>query len=318
MSDMADTMATSSAWGPKWPALPLRDWNDTYAALHMRAQIIGKTRLARAPAENHWWHCALYVTPHGLTTGPMPDGERTFEIQLDLLEDQLTLRTSDAAFGSMRLGGQSVAEFYSAYLALLSGAGIDVHIWPVPVEVSDPVPFAEDDNRASDADATRRCFQALVQIDRVLRQFRGDFLGKCSPSHFWWGAFDIACTRFSGRRAPRHPGGIPGAADFVTVEAYSHECISAGWWPGNMGGAMEEPAFYAYAYPEPDGCATAPIQPAAAHYHPTLREWILPYDAVRLASDPDRLLLEFLHSTYDTAARLGGWSPDLVRSEGAR
>ena len=298
-----------------WPKLDLLDWQDTYSSLHLRTQIIGKTRLALAPMQNHWWQTTLYVTTRGLTTSPMPYGTRTIEVELDFLAHDLILTTNDGVLRSMPLRAQPISEFYREYLALLRSEGIEPHMWPMPVEMENPVVFPEDDiHTAYDADAVGRCFQALVRVNRVLEIFRGDFIGKCSPVHFWWGAFDMACTRFSGRRAPQHPGGVPNLSDSVVREAYSHECISAGWWPGNVGGAVQEPAFYAYAYPEPPGCPEARIAPAEAYYNTTLHEWVLPYAAVRNAADPDARLLQFLNSTYDTAAHLGGWSEDLRRS----
>src|SRR5437868_4995308 len=238
--------------GEAWPPLPLGQWRDTYATLHMWTQMVGKTRLALAPMTNHWWQVALYVTVRGLSTSPMPQGERTVEIEFDFLDHVLAARTSDGAARAIPLAPRSVADFHREYLALLRSLGLEVKIRPVPVEVVEAVPFAADRAHASyDAGAAQRCFRALVQADRVMKEFRGRFLGKCSPVHFWWGGFDLACTRFSGRRAPPHPGGIPNCPDYVGLEAYSHECISAGWWPG--GGAMNEPAFYAYAYAEPAG-----------------------------------------------------------------
>lgn len=293
--------------GETWPALPLAGWRDTYLALHLRTQVLGKTRLALSPMENHWWQTALYVTARGLTTSPMPAGGRTLEIELDFHDHLLVARTSDGAVRTLPLRAEPIADFWAAYRGLLDDLGVAAEIWPVPVEMEVTTPFPEDrEHAAYDPDAARRAWQALVQVDRVLGEFRGRFLGKSSPVHFWWGAFDIACTRFSGARAPRHPGGVPHLADRVTREAYSHACISAGWWPGTRGG-FEEPAFYAYAYPEPPGCPEAPVRPAAARYDTTLREWVLPYDAVRTAGDPDALLLDFLDSTYAAAASLAGW-----------
>jgi hypothetical protein len=207
----------------------------------------------------------------------------------------------------LRLRPQSVADFYGEYREMLRALDVDVRIRPVPAEMETVVPFPEDRTHAAyDADAAQRCWRALTQADRVMRAFRGRFLGKCSPVHFWWGGFDLSCTRFNGKVAPPHPGGIPNLPDWITREAYSHECISAGWWPG-MAGVLDEPAFYAYAYPEPPGCPEAAIRPAEASYHPGLRDWILPYEAVRSAPDPDAMLLEFLESTYDVAAGLGKW-----------
>lgn len=295
-----------SAAAQAWPALPLDGWRDTYATLHLWTQMVGKTRLALSPAENHWWHVALYVTPRGLSTSPIPYGNGTFEVAFDFIDHQLVVRTSDGRTASTPLAPRTTAEFWRDYLALLASLGIHAQIRPVPAELPEVIPFEEDHVHASyDRDAAERCWRAMVQVDRVLKRFRGQFLGKSSPVHFWWGAFDLACTRFSGRPAPRHPGGIPNLPDYVAVEGYSHECISAGWWPGGNG--IDEPSFYAYAYPEPEGCPEAEVRPAAAHYHIGLREWILPYEAVRAAPDPDAALLDFLQSTWAAAADLGGW-----------
>ncbi|MGQ0815600.1 MAG: DUF5996 family protein [Gemmatimonadota bacterium] len=291
-----------------WPALALEDWQDTYTTLHRWLQMVGKTRLALAPMQNHWWQVTLYLSARGLTTSAVPFGHRTFEVEFDFLSHQLVVRTSDGEVASLPLEPRPVAEFYDAYERLLHSLGIHAPIWPVPAELADTLPFTEDQMHASyDGDAAQRCWRALAQADRVLKEFRSRFIGKCSPSHFWWGAFDLACTRFSGRRAPQHPGGVPNISDAVVREAYSHECISAGWWPGTVGGPVAEPAFYAYAYPEPPGCPDARIEPAAAMYHMALREWILPYEAVRSAPHPDAVLLTFLQSTYETAADLGAW-----------
>jgi hypothetical protein len=209
----------------------------------------------------------------------------------------------------MPLASRSVADFYEEYVGLLRSLGAAVRIWPVPVELADVLPFADDRIHAAyDADAAQRCWRVLLATDRVLREFRGRFIGKSSPSHFFWGSFDLACTRFSGKRAPQHPGGVPNCPDYVTREAYSHECISAGWWPGSVGSPIAEPAFYAYAYPEPAGCPTAPIAPEGATYNTTMHEWVLPYDTVRTADDPRAMLLDFLESTYEAAASRGGWN----------
>ena len=292
--------------GAAWPPLPLADWRPTYETLHLWAQIVGKTRLALAPMQNHWWQVALYLTSRGLGGTPLPHGEGTVDLDFDFIDHRLVVRRSDGATRTMALRPMAVADFYGEYRALLGGLGIDARIRPHPAEIPDAIPFHEDRVHASyDGDAAQRCWRALVQADRVLRAFRGRFLGKCSPVHFWWGAFDLSCTRFSGRPAPPHPGGIPNLPDWITREAYSHECISAGWWPG--GGALDEAAFYAYAYPEPAGLPQAAVRPAAAYYHPVLREFILPYDAVRTADDPDAVLGEFLQSTYEAAAELAGW-----------
>ena len=299
-----------------WPQLPLSDWTDTQTTLHRWTQIVGKTRLALAPMQNHWWHCALYLTARGLGTSPMPYAKGSVELEFDFLDHRLVGRTSGGATKSIPLAPRSVADFYGDYLGMLAALGVEAKLWPVPQEMADTTRFTDDREHASyDADAAQRCWRILALTDRVLQRFRGPFLGKSSPSHFWWGGFDLSCTRFSGRPAPRHPGGIPNLADYVTREAYSHECISAGWWPGNVGGPVAEPAFYAYAYPEPAGCPEAPVRPAAARYHLALREWVLPYEAVRAAPDPEGALLEFLQSTYAAAADRGGW--DRARLERA-
>ena len=294
----------------------MSDWADTLTTLQRWTQIVGKTRLALAPMQNHWWQVALYVTARGLGTSPMPYANGNVELEFDFLDHTLVARTSDGAIRSIPLAPRSVADFYRDYLELLDGLGVTAKIWPVPQEMADTTRFSVDREHASyDGDAAQRCWRILAHADRVLKQFRGRFLGKSSPSHFWWGGFDLACTRFSGRAAPPHPGGIPHLADRVTREAYSHECISAGWWPGSVGGPVAEPAFYAYAYPEPAGCPDAPVRPAATSYHMGMREWILPYDAVRGARDPDGALLEFFQSTYEAAADRGEW--DRARLERA-
>jgi hypothetical protein len=294
----------------------LSDWADTYTTLHRWTQIVGKTRLALAPMQNHWWQVALYVTARGLGTSPMPYARGNVELEFDFLDHRLVARTSDGVTKSIALAPRSVADFYKDYRELLAALGVEAKIWPVPQEMADAVRFTTDREHASyDADAAQRCWRILAHADRALKRFRGPFLGKSSPSHFWWGGFDLACTRFSGRPGPPHPGGIPNLADFVTREAYSHECISAGWWPGNVGGPVAEPAFYAYAYPEPAGCSDAPVRPAAARYLLALREWILPYEAVRAARDPEGAVLDFLQSTYQAAADRGGW--DRARLERA-
>jgi hypothetical protein len=294
----------------RWPRLSLEEWSSTQTTLHRWAQIVGKTRLALSPMQNHWWQVVLYVTARGLTTSPIPrpNGVGTFEVDFDFIDHALVVRTSDGETRTIPLVARTVADFFAEYLSTLRSLGIEVRLWPVPAEMPDTTRFTEDRVHASyDAGAAQRCWRILVHADRALKEFRGRFIGKSSPSHFWWGGFDIACTRFSGRPAPRHPGGIPNIADWVTREAYSHECISAGWWPGAVGSPVTEPAFYAYSYPEPAGCDVAPIQPASAYYHPDLHEWILPYESVRAAQDPERELLEFLQSTYQAAADLAKW-----------
>jgi hypothetical protein len=304
---------TATAKGAAWPALPLAEWRDTYATLHMWTQIVGKTRLALAPMENHWWQVPLYVTPRGLSTSAMPSGNRTLAVEFDFIDHVLSVESSDGATSTLPLIPRSVADFYTAYMTALRSLGFAPTIRPVPVEVETAIPFAEDRQHASyDADAAHRCWQILVQADRVLKRFRGRFLGKASPVHFFWGSFDLAATRFSGRRAPPHSGGAPNCPDYVMVEAYSHECNSAGFWPG--GGAIAEPAFYAYAYPEPAGYRERAVRPDGARYSPEAREFILPYDALRRAGDPDDALLQFLQSTYEAAADLARWDrPALER-----
>jgi hypothetical protein len=289
-----------------WPALPLADWRETYATLHMWMQIVGKTRLALAPMENHWWQCTLHVTERGLGTPPMPAGVRLLTVEFDFIDEVLVLRTADGAARRLRLQPQTVAAFYAQYRAALRELGFEPRIMPRPVEVERAVPFADDFEHASyDAAAVHRWWRAMAQADRVFKRYRDAFVGKQSPVHFFWGSFDLAVTRFSGRAAPRHPGGVPNCPDYVAVEAYSHECSSAGFWPG--GGAVEEAAFYAYAYPEPEGYSAHAVLPSAAYYHPKAREFILPYEAVRTAPDPDGTLLGFLQSTYEAAADRGRW-----------
>ncbi|HLT47669.1 MAG TPA: DUF5996 family protein [Rubricoccaceae bacterium] len=300
--------------GADWPQLPpLAAWQDTCTTLHLWSQIVGKLRLAQAPLVNHWWNVTLYVTPRGLTTSTVPCGPRTFEVTFDFLDHALRLSTSDGGQHAFDLEPMSVAAFYRAVRTALRALGLDVAIWPVPVELEEAVPFEEDERHASyDGEAAQRFWRALVQADRVFTAFRGRFLGKASPSHFFWGAFDLAVTRFSGRTAPRHPGGFPNVGDFVMHEAYSHELSSAGFWPGT---GLGEAAFYAYAYPAPDGFSTAPVAPEAAYFHEGLGEFLLPYESVRTAADPDEALLAFLQSTYEAAADRAGWDrPALERA----
>ena len=298
---------------PEWPALPLAAWEPTYRTLHLWTQILGKTRLALSPMQNHWWHTALYVSTCGLSTSPMPCADRSLEVELDLHRHQLVASMSDGATQSFALGAMTVAEFYERYRGILRALDVNVPIRSVPSEVADQTPFERDHHHAAyDADAASRCWRVLERTTNVLGIYRGDFLGKSSPVHFWWGGFDLACTRFSGRPAPVHPGGVPYIPDGVVREAYSHECMSIGWWPGVGAGdvrepGVREPAFYAYASPEPPGFKDAKILPSAAYYHPAMYEWILPYDAVRTASDPDRALLDFCTTTYAAAAALGKW-----------
>jgi hypothetical protein len=294
----------------EWPELPLASWRDTYATLHMWTQIVGKTRLALAPMENHWWQVAMYVNDRGLTTSPMPWRGEVLVVEFDFIGHELVLRTSTGEARRLALAPMSVAAFYAAYTDALASLGVMPELMPTlvpkPVEVDPAIPFAQDMAHASyDAAAANRWWRALLQVDRVFKLFRSGFIGKQSPAHFFWGSFDHACTRFSGRAAPRHPGGAPNCPDRVMVEAYSHECSSAGFWPG--GGAIEAPAFYAYAYPEPPGYGEHRVQPSAAFYDSRAREFILPYDAVAKADAPDLELLAFLQSTYGAAAGLGRW-----------
>ena len=289
-----------------WPPLPLGPWADTNATLHMWTQIVGKIRLSESAPINHSWHSTLYVTSRGLTSSPIPHGRTTYQLDFDFIAHELICTTSDGGRAHVGLEPQTVARFYARTMEMLQSLGISVRIHPRPNEVPEPIPFAIDEtHRAYDANAVTRFWRVLVQSDRVFKRFRSNFIGKCSPVHFFWGAMDLAVTRFSGRRAPEHPGGIPNLPDRVTRDAYSHEVSSAGFWPG--GGAIAYPVFYSYAYPEPAGFAEQAVRPPQAIYSPDFREFILPYDAVRTATDPDRLLLDFLESTYAAAADLATW-----------
>jgi hypothetical protein len=297
-----------------WPELPTAAWRDSYATLHLWTQVVGKIRLAKAPWLNHSWHVALYVTARGLTTSPVPDGTRTFQIDFDFIDHVLRISTSDGAQRQFALAGQSVSSFYAATMAALAELGIAVTIDEMPNELPDPMRFSRDTTHASyDPDAVQRFLQILVNSDRVFKQFRTGFLGKASPVHFFWGSFDLAVTRFSGRRAPRHPGGVPHLSDAVACEAYSHEVSSAGFWPG--AGAIDYPAFYSYAYPEPQGFRTTKVRPEAAFFSEALGEFVLPYDAVRTADNPDKALLDFLQSTYEAAAISAKWDRDALECE---
>jgi hypothetical protein len=267
---------------------------------------VGKIRLARSPWLNHSWHVTLYVTARGLSTSLIPDGSRSFEIEFDFIDHALKVSVSDGGTRQFALPGNSVASFYARALQALHELGIQVSIDEMPNELPDPIKFSEDTQHAAyDADAVRRFFQILVNTDRVFKQFRTGFLGKASPVHFFWGSFDLAVTRFSGRTAPRHPGGVPHLPNDVASEAYSHEVSSAGFWPG--GGAIDYPAFYSYAYPAPEGFRATKVRPDAAFFSEALGEFVLPYDAVRTASDPDSALLDFLQSTYEAAANAAKW-----------
>jgi hypothetical protein len=286
--------------------LPYTAWRDTCATLQLWTQIVGKIRLARTPWLNHSWHVTLYVTARGLTTAPIPDRARSFQIDFDFIDHVLRIATSDGEQRRLPLVPQSVASFYAAVIEALEGLGIDVRIDDMPNELPDPIRFAEDEVHASyDRDAAHRFWQVLRHTDRVFATFRTGFLGKSSPVHFFWGSFDLAVTRFSGRRAPLHPGGVPHLPDSVAQEAYSHEVSSAGFWPG--GGGIDYPAFYSYAYPAPDGFRTSQVKPEAAFFSDALGEFILPYDAVRTSADPESTLLDFLQSTYEAAANSAKW-----------
>jgi Family of unknown function (DUF5996) len=287
-----------------WRPLPLDDWRDTRDTLQMWTQIVGKICLALTPRVNHFWNIALLVTSRGLMTPPLAYQGRTFTMTFDLLEHELAIDTSDGARQSIPLRPETVADFYRRLMGTLHGLGIDVRIWTMPVEVPEPIRFDQDRmHRSYDPAAARTFWEVLLAMKPVFDSFRGEFIGKCSPVHFFWGSFDLAVTRFSGRPAPARPG-----ADAITREAYSHEVISHGWWPG--GGPVNEPAFYAYAAPEPAGLKTAAVQPAAAYYNTDLSEFILPYEAVRTSAAPEADLRAFLRTTYDAAASLARWDRD--------
>ena len=289
-----------------WPALPLEEWQDTYRTLHMWMQIVGKVKLALHPYINHWWQTALYVTARGMTTGPIPSGRNTFEITFDFIDHQLFLFTSTGVIRAMPLIPRSVADFYHEFMALLHSQNIEVKINTLPSEVTDPIRCDVNYHDASyDAASVNRFWRILVQVDRVFKEFRSDFIGKNSPVHFFWGGFDLAVTRFSGRRAPERKG-----ADAITREGYSHEVISCGFWPG--GGKINGPAFYAYAAPEPDGFKTATIRPHEAFYSTDLSIFLLMYDDVRKANSPEQMILDFCQSTYDAAATLAHWDREAL------
>ncbi len=289
-----------------WPELPLAPWRATRDTLHMWTQIVGKTLLARAPAQNHWWHAALRVSPCGLASSPIVDGDRTFEVELDFVDHVLSIRTSDGRSMAMPLVARTVRAFYDEYMALLGALGLDVHIWTTPVEVPNPIPFDRDElHRSYDAPWAHQFWQVLRRCDAALRELTHSYVGKQSPVHFFWGSFDLAATRFSGRRAPERPG-----ADRVTREAYSHEVISFGFWPGGVtpsGQSVDEPVLYAYAAPEPEGFADADVRPVAARYDARLGEFLLPYEAVRTAREPKAEVRAFCESVYEAGATLGGW-----------
>ena len=289
-----------------WPDLPYDSWKETCATLHLWTQVIGKIRLARSPWLNHSWHVPLYVTARGLTTSAIPYAPRTFDIEFDFVDHVLLLRSSDGATRELPLHPRTVADFYRTVMEVLEDMALPVIIDRVPNEIADAIPFDRDvAHSAYDPDSAQRFWRLLVQADRVFSQFRTAFLGKCSPVHFFWGSFDLAVTRFSGRPAPPHPGGVPNLPDSVAREAYSHEVSSAGFWPG--GGAINYPAFYSYTYPEPIGFRDATVRPREAFFSEALGEFLLPYDVVRTAADPDAVLLAFLQTTYEAAAEAGQW-----------
>jgi hypothetical protein len=289
-----------------WPALPYEAWKETYATLHMWMQIVGKVALATAPPLNHSWGIALQIGPRGISTRTLACGPRSFTIAFDFIDHQLVISASDGDKRTLPLQPQTVAEFHHDVMATLDAMRLTVKIWPMPVEVPSPIRFDQDTlHRSYDPVYANRCWRLLSRIARVLSLAQCEFVGKCSPVHFFWGSFDLAVTRFSGRRAPRHPGGVPHLADEVACEAYSHEVSSAGFWPGS--GSIDFPAFYSYAYPEPPGFRTTRVRPKEAFFSEPLGEFILPYDVVRTATQPDQMLLDFLQSTYEAAANSAQW-----------
>ena len=290
-----------------WPSLPFTEWRETCVTLHLWTQVVGKIRLAQAPLINHWWQVPLYVTARGLTTSAMPHGTRSFEIDFDFIDHRLIVAASDGATASLALEPRSVADFHRELMARLAALGLAVEIWTMPVEIEGAIRFEQDTGHAAyDADAANRFWRILAQCDRVFTQFRARFLGKVSPVHFFWGSFDMAVTRFSGRRAPPSMATAPHLANWVMREAYSHEVSSVGFWPGDP--SLPMPAFYAYAYPEPEGFNRARVRPAGAYWHADMGEFILPYDRVRENPSPDERLFEFCESTYAAAADLGRWN----------
>ena len=296
----------------EWPALPYAEWSDTCQTLHMWTQIVGKIRMEKTPPVNHWWHVTLYVTARGVGTSLIPDGDRTFEIDFDFLTHRLTIATTGGERRDIPLGPMTVAEFYDRVMRALRELKLDVKINTTPQEVANPIPFEQDRvHKSYDAEAVQRFWRALVLTAEVMTEFRSRFIGKVSPPHFFWGGFDLAVTRFSGRRAPVH-GPVPGIPLAVVQEAYSHECSSAGFWPGGMG---FDATYYSYMYAEPEGFARSPVRPKAAAWNDAMREFMLPYEAVRTSRDPAGALMEFLESTYDAGANLARWPrADLERA----
>jgi len=308
-----DVVRTSGR--PQWPALKVQDWTPTRETLHMWMQVVGKVRLAKAPMVNHWWQVPFYVTPRGLSTTSIPDGDRHFEIEFNFCSHELTVDLEGGERRVVPLEPKSVAQFYAETVAALAELGIEVDIRTTPVEVTGTTPFELDTEHASyDADAAQTFWRQLVQASRVITMFRSRFIGKVSPVHFFWGGFDLACTRFTGREAPRHSGGAPNVGDWVMVEGYSHELSSCGFWPGGEGEGM----FYAYAYPEPKGFAEYPVDVEGAFYYADGGQFVLPYETVREAEDPDALLLRFLQQTYEAAAVPGGWDRSALEDDPRR
>jgi hypothetical protein len=298
----------------RWPALPFQEWKDTYETLHMWTQIVGKIRLVQTPWTNHSWHAPLYVTARGLTTSPIPYGARSFQIDFDFIDHKLLIEASSGEVRELALVPRPVAEFYRELFAELAALGLGVKIHTTPNEVVNAIPFENDYEHASyDADQANRFWRALSHADRIFKQFRARFIGKNSPVHFFWGSFDLAVTRFSGRRAPEHKGGVPNLPDWVVREAYSHEVSSCGFWPGSE--QVPQAVFYAYAYPEPPGFRTAKVGPVGAAYNSELGEFTLPYDEVRKSATPDLALLEFLQSSYEAAADYGEWDRAALERE---
>lgn len=298
---MANAPAFALSREEAWPALPYPEWADTLATLHMWTQVVGKVRLALSPRVNHWWEVPLYVSARGLTTSSIPYRDGIFEVNFDFIDHELLIATSGGEIKTLALAPRSVADFYKEFMALLASLGIDVKIWPMPVEIPNPIRFDQDTTHASyDRQYAHRFWRILVTVDTICKEFRAEFIGKASPVQFFWGSFDLATTRFSGRRAPERPG-----ADPITKEAYSHEETSAGWWPGSE--SFPNPAFYAYAAPQPAGYADRKVLPAQAHYDAKLSEFLLLYDDVRNAADPRAALWQFLETTYVAGADLGHW-----------
>jgi hypothetical protein len=292
-----------------WPALPISEWGPTRDTLQLWTQIVGKVRLARTPMMSHWWNVSLYVTARGLTTSLIPAAPNAFQIDFDFVDHRLVVAVSDGEQREASLDAKQVAEFYDEVMAMLDGLGLTTRIWTMPVEILDAIPFEQDRVHASyDRAQVENFWRALLQMNRVFEQFRSEFIGKVSPVHLFWGALDLAVTRFSGRTAPPHPGGAPNCGPHVMQEAYSHEVSSAGYWPGGDG----EGLFYSYSYPEPDGYRTHPVTPAQAHFDEALGEFVLPYETVRTAYDPDAVLLDFLRSTYIAAADRAAWNREAL------